>query len=50
MAMWGMGVMLAPIIGPSLRGWLTHEYTWRWVYYINIPIGILAAVGTSSIY
>ena len=43
--MWGMGVMLAPIIGPSLGGWLTHEYTWRWVYYINIPIGILATVG-----
>ena len=43
--MWGMGVMLAPIIGPSLGGWLTLEYTWRWVYYINIPIGILATVG-----
>ena len=43
--MWGMGVMLAPIIGTSLGGWLTHEYTWRWVYYINIPISILATVG-----
>ncbi len=45
MAMWGIGVMLAPVIGPSLGGYLTHEYSWRWVFYINIPLGILALLG-----
>lgn len=48
MAMWGIGIMLAPVIGPSLGGWLTHEYSWRWVYYINIPIGIAAAAGAAA--
>ena len=45
MAMWGVGIMLAPVVGPSLGGYLTHEYTWRWVYYINVPLGILSLVG-----
>ena len=45
MAMWGVGTMLGPIIGPTLGGWLTDEYTWRWVFYINLPVGILCAVG-----
>src|ERR1700722_11086105 len=45
MAVWGMGVILGPIIGPALGGWLTDDYSWRWVFYINLPAGILAAVG-----
>jgi DHA2 family multidrug resistance protein len=45
MAMWGMGVTFAPVIGPVLGGWLTENYSWRWVFYINVPIGILAFLG-----
>lgn len=45
MSMWGMGVMLGPILGPSLGGWLTEYYNWRWVFYINLPIGIATFVG-----
>lgn len=48
MAMWGMGVMVGPILGPSLGGWLTEYYSWRWVFYINIPFGVLAWLGISS--
>jgi MFS transporter, DHA2 family, multidrug resistance protein len=45
MAVWGMGVILGPIIGPALGGYLTDYYNWRWVFYINLPAGVLAAVG-----
>jgi MFS transporter, DHA2 family, multidrug resistance protein len=45
MAVWGIGVMLGPITGPALGGWLTDEYSWRWVFYINLPVGIVAALG-----
>ncbi|RYZ89327.1 MAG: DHA2 family efflux MFS transporter permease subunit, partial [Moraxellaceae bacterium] len=45
MALWGVGVMLGPILGPSLGGWLTEYYNWRWVFYINLPFGILALLG-----
>jgi DHA2 family multidrug resistance protein len=45
MAVWGMGVILGPIIGPALGGWLTDDYSWRWVFYINVAPGILAAAG-----
>jgi MFS transporter, DHA2 family, multidrug resistance protein len=45
MAVWGMGVMVGPILGPTLGGWLTDSYSWRWVFFINIPIGALATYG-----
>lgn len=45
MAVWGVGVMVGPILGPSLGGWLTEYYNWRWVFYINVPFGILAWLG-----
>src|SRR5215475_13490109 len=45
MAIWGIGTMLGPIIGPALGGWLTDNLTWRWVFYINLPVGVLCALG-----
>ncbi len=45
MAVWGIGVMLGPIVGPALGGWLTDNYNWRWVFYINLPVGVLSALG-----
>src|SRR6185369_15975200 len=45
MAIWGVGVMVGPILGPSLGGWLTDSYDWRWVFFINLPIGALAFWG-----
>ena len=47
MAVFGMGVVVAPVIGPTLGGWITDNYTWRWIFYINIPVGILSLVLTS---
>ncbi|BAN48372.1 DHA2 family efflux MFS transporter permease subunit [Metapseudomonas resinovorans] len=48
MAIWGVGVMVGPILGPSLGGWLTEYYNWRWVFYINLPFGLLAWFGLAS--
>ncbi len=45
MAVWGMGVMIGPILGPTLGGWLTDQYDWRWVFFINVPIGAIAFYG-----
>ncbi|NTZ10571.1 DHA2 family efflux MFS transporter permease subunit [Burkholderia metallica] len=45
MAIWGMGVMVGPILGPTLGGWLTDSYNWRWVFFINVPIGAFALAG-----
>jgi DHA2 family multidrug resistance protein len=47
MAVWGMGIMLGPILGPTLGGWLTDNYTWRWVFYVNVPFGALTVLGLS---
>jgi DHA2 family multidrug resistance protein len=45
MGLWTMGVMMGPICGPILGGWLTENYSWRWVFYINVPFGVLTAIG-----
>jgi DHA2 family multidrug resistance protein len=45
MGLWTMGVMMGPICGPILGGWLTDNYSWRWVFYINVPFGIITALG-----
>ena len=44
MAVYGMGVVVAPIIGPTLGGWITDNYSWRWIFYINAPVGVLAVL------
>ncbi len=44
MAVWGIGVMFGPIVGPTLGGWITDNWSWRWIFYINLPIGALAFV------
>ncbi|MGA2077097.1 MAG: DHA2 family efflux MFS transporter permease subunit [Terriglobia bacterium] len=46
MAVFGMGVVLAPIIGPTLGGWITDSYSWRWIFLINIPVGVISLVLT----
>ncbi len=48
MAVFAMGVVVAPILGPTLGGWITDNYSWRWVFYINLPIGVLAAMMANS--
>jgi DHA2 family multidrug resistance protein len=45
MSLWTMGVMVGPISGPVLGGWLTENYSWRWVFYINVPFGVLTVIG-----
>src|SRR5919198_301211 len=47
MAFWALGIVVAPMLGPVLGGWITDSYSWRWVFYINIPIGIAATVMSS---
>jgi DHA2 family multidrug resistance protein len=48
LSLWVTGVTLGPIVGPALGGWLTDDYNWRWVFYINVPFGILSFIGTLS--
>ena len=45
MAIWGIGVMLGPIMGPTLGAWLTDNYSWHWVFLINLPIGVVTVIG-----
>ena len=45
MAIWGIGVMLGPIMGPTLGAWLTDNYNWHWVFFINLPVGIVTVIG-----
>jgi len=44
-ALWGLGVILGPVIGPTIGGYLTEAYSWRWVFYVSVPIGIIAYIG-----
>lgn len=50
MAMWAMTVLVAPVVGPLLGGWITDVISWPWIFYINIPVGLVAAAATWSIY
>src|ERR1700741_1461637 len=45
MSIWGMGVMMGPIMGPSLGAWLTETYSWHWVFFVNLPFGIVTVAG-----
>src|SRR4029077_15022737 len=45
MAIWGMGVMMGPIMGPSLGAWLTESYSWHWVFFVNLPFGFITVLG-----
>ena len=49
MAIYGIAVVVAPILGPTLGGWITDSYSWRWVFFINVPVGILSLVLTSQL-
>src|SRR6266852_8220239 len=42
MSVWGIGIMMAPILGPTVGGWVCDNWSWRWIFYINLPIGVLA--------
>jgi DHA2 family multidrug resistance protein len=48
MSIWGMGVMMGPIMGPSLGAWLTETYSWHWVFFVNIPFGIVTVLGLAA--
>jgi DHA2 family multidrug resistance protein len=50
MAMWAMTTLVAPVMGPLLGGWITDNISWSWIFYINIPVGIAAALATLAIY
>src|SRR5207237_486242 len=45
MAVFGIGTILGPIMGPALGGWLTYDYSWRCIFYINLPVGVLCTLG-----
>src|ERR687884_1297479 len=47
MGFWGLGIVVAPILGPVVGGWLTDSYSWRWVFYINLPVGIASIIMTN---
>ncbi|MGZ4818205.1 MAG: DHA2 family efflux MFS transporter permease subunit [Terriglobales bacterium] len=44
MAFWGLGIVVAPMLGPVLGGWITDNYSWRWIFYLNLPVGLAAAI------
>ena len=46
MAFWGLGIVVAPMLGPVIGGWLTEDYSWRWVFYINLPVGLASVIMT----
>src|SRR6516225_6259501 len=47
MAAFGIGILLAPILGPTLGGWITDNYSWRWIFYLNLPVGLLSVLMVS---
>ncbi len=49
MALWGVGIMVGPVMGPVLGGWLTDNYDWRWVFFVNVPFGLLAFFGALAV-
>ena len=49
MAAWGMGIMMAPIFGPTLGGWIADNWSWRWIFYINVPIGLVGFLVSSAV-
>jgi DHA2 family multidrug resistance protein len=49
MAAWGVGIMMAPIFGPTLGGWISDNWSWRWIFYINLPIGIVGLLIASAV-
>src|SRR3989442_5870878 len=44
MGVWGLGIVVAPMLGPMLGGWLTDNYSWRWIFYVNIPVGLVSFI------
>src|SRR4029079_17549257 len=44
MGFWGLGIVVAPILGPVVGGWITETYNWRWVFYINLPVGVMSLI------
>ena len=48
MAAFGLGIILAPILGPTLGGWITDNYSWRWIFYLNVPIGVISVIMMSA--
>ena len=48
MAFWALGIVVAPMLGPVVGGWLTDNYSWRWVFYVNVPIGVLSILLTQA--
>ena len=46
--MFGIAALIGPIVGPTLGGWLVVNYNWRWIFYVNIPVGLLALVAPAS--